>query len=150
MKNKAIITALLLISTMHWVKKISCNEKSLINIDALQFRAPYSLAELLHDGLVAVEHNIQETIQNPDSFVANLEATSVILDNLQNQYFLMVDKSNMHTMQRDDRDFLQNMIDRIDSMIEILEKTRSGMGEKHRLIEQNQNLLSELKLQLAS
>ena len=150
MKNKAMMSALLLVGMVSPDRRTSCNSKLVVGIDALQFRTPYSLGELLHDGLVAVEEKVQEGIQSSDSLVSSLEVSAMILDDLHNQYQGIVDKSNMHTMQRDDRDFLQRMIDRIDQMIQTLEGSRSYAEVERSVIQKNFDLLSELKSQLAS
>lgn len=150
MKNKAIISALLLVGMVSPGRRTSCNSKLVAGIDALQFRAPYSLGELLHDGLVAVEEKVQEVLENNDLVISSLESSATILDDLHNQYQGMVDKSNMHTMQRDDRDFLQSMIDRIDHMIQTLEGSRSYTEAELSVIQKNFGSLSELKLLLGS
>jgi len=144
------MSALLLIGMVSPERKASCNGQSVQGIDALQFRTPYSLGELLHDGLVAVEEKIQEAARSDQDLVSALDASAVILEDLQNQYGLMVDKSNMHTMQHDDREFLQSMIDRIDQMIQSLESSRSYLADQHSAIEKNLELLSDLKAKLAN
>lgn len=150
MKIKAVMSTVLLIIMMSPEKRASCNGKNVLGLDALQFRAPYSLGELLHDGLVSVEEKIREVVSQDELTVSGLDASAQIIEQLSVQYDLMIDKSNMHSMHRDDRDFLQTMIDRIDQMIQALETTRSLSGVGQDAVQKNLELLSDLKDRLAA
>jgi hypothetical protein len=110
----------------------------------LDFRAPYSLTELLHDGLISVQTNIERMLPDDDKKLILVEAQET-LRQLLNSYETMIDRSNIDMVHRDDREFLQSLIDRIDSMISSLERSVDVSDTNLSLFEDNVALLHQLK-----
>jgi len=121
MKRNAVVYAFCLFYLVLSKVTVANSMKVESVIDTLQFRTPYSLNECLHDGLVSVEAMLQDAIEQNNELLPGLQLSNEILENLQNQFDLMIDQSNVHVVHRGDRDFLQSMIDRIDKMIQVLE-----------------------------
>lgn len=131
-----------------------------------QFRAPYSLSEMLHDGLVVVQDflgQIDSYNKNPiDSLSKNpmvrngkqsstelLQMMNSKLEELEALYQQMHAKSVLHEFRRDERDFLQQLIDRIDHMIHQLENDEPSPQDQE-LIRKNLDILQSLKDQLSA
>lgn len=123
MKRYAVVYALCLFQLVQFQDTFSNGLKVDSVVDTLQFRTPYSLNECLHDGLVTVEAVLQDLIAYNNDLLPCLESNNQILQDLQDQFDLMIDQSNVHMVHRGDRDYLQSMIDRIDKMIQALESS---------------------------
>lgn len=112
-----------------------------------QFRTPLSLGELLHEGLLVVQEDIENLSQ-----LHGQEAEKILQDSfkkiesLQDLYDLMNSKSGLNEIHADERDFLQKLIDRIDQMIQNLEGNSSDSDGD--LIRKNMNLLHVLRTTL--
>lgn len=113
-----------------------------------QFRAPYSLSEMLHDGLVFVQNSVDQVVTSGKEHSAQLlQMIADKLQDLENLYGQMYAKSSLHEIRRDERDFLQGLIDRIDQMIQKLENDEVNPQDQE-LIKKNLDLLQNLKEQL--
>ena len=110
----------------------------------LDFRAPYSLTELLHDGLIKVQTKIERVAYDDDKNLILVEVQET-LKNVIDSYEQMVDRSNIDMVHRDDREFLQSLIDRIDSMIESLERSVDLSDNNLSLFQDNVALMNQLK-----
>ncbi len=118
-------------------------------IEVLQFRIPYSLNEIIRDNLGVVQDYIHDASQSTASDITSLLQVSLTtIDSVSNQFDMLIGKSNTNVVHRDDLDFLQNLIDRIDSMIQTLETTRSVTVTEQGLIQQNIQALHILKSKL--
>ncbi len=116
-----------------------------------QFRAPYSLSEMLHDGLVFVQNSLDSIVASGtenSSYIFQLIADK--LQDLENLYGQIYAKSMLNEIRRDERDFLQKLIDRIDQMIQQLENDESNPSYDQALIKKNLDLLHNLKDQINS
>lgn len=116
-----------------------------------QFRAPYSLNEALQDGLVY----IQDLLDQAASLCAQgtsqvVQAITNKLEELESLYNRMHAKSFFNEIRRDQRDFLQNLIDRIDQMIYQLENDESVSSQDQEALKRNLAILHNLKEQLSS
>jgi hypothetical protein len=118
-----------------------------------QFRTPLSLSELLHQGLLAVQEDIEQVyamhaISQPHDQEAEkiLKESFKKIENLQDLYDLMNSKSGLNEIHTDERDFLQTLIDRIDQMIQTLEGNSSDSDND--LIKKNIGLLHTLRITL--
>ena len=123
------------------------------NTIVTQFRTPLSLGELLHEGLLAIQEDIEQVhamhtaqgSQNQET--ENLLRSSLKkIENLQDLYDLMNSKSGLNEIHADERDFLQNLIDRIDQMIQKLEDNSSDSDTD--VIKKNMDLLHALRITL--
>lgn len=115
-----------------------------------QFRTPHSLSELLHEGLLEVQEDIEQiymmyTIsQSHDQEIdKSLKNSFDKIEKLQDLYDLMNSKSGLNEIHVDERDFLQTLIDRIDQMIQKLEEHSSDSNAA--LIKRNIDLLHMLR-----
>jgi hypothetical protein len=116
-----------------------------------QFRAPYSLSEMLHDGLVFVQNSLGSIVSSGkenSSYIFQLIADK--LQDLENLYGQMYAKSMHNEIRRDQREFLQKLIDRIDQMIQQLENDEPNSSYDQELIKKNLDLLHNLKDQINS
>lgn len=114
-----------------------------------QFRTPLSLSELLHEGLLAVQENIEQVSQsNSNQAEIILQNSFQKIENLQDLYDLMNSKSGLNEIHADERNFLQNLIDRIDKMIQDLEANSPEFEADHNLIKKNIDLLHTLRITL--
>lgn len=114
-----------------------------------QFRAPYSLNEILHDGFIYVQdllEQISSMCQKNSSEL--LQIITSKLEDLQSLYTHMYAKSSLHEIRRDERHFLETLIDRIDAMIHQLEHDETASVEEKELIRKNLNILQDFKTQL--
>ncbi len=118
-----------------------------------QFRTPLSLSELLHEGLLGIQEDIQQ-IHAIDAISESYDQESEKIltqsfqkiENLQDLYGLMNSKSGLNEIHADERDFLQNLIDRIDQMIQTLEGNSSKTDND--LTKKNIDLLHTLRTAL--
>jgi uncharacterized protein YeeX (DUF496 family) len=117
------------------------------NIIVTQFRTPLSLSELLHEGLLSVQEDIEQISQSNDQDVdKKLKDSFTKIEELQNLYDLMNSKSGLNEIHADERNFLQKLIDRIDQMIHTLEDNSSETDND--LIKRNIHLLHTLRTAL--
>ncbi len=140
MKNHIVFSAFILLFSV-----------SLSNISypvhPLEFRAPYSLTEIMHDGFVEIR-NMLDSVANCVScqdVEKSLQDSAQVLRSMIGQYATLANSSNMHAIHRSEKDFLQGMIDRIDQMIEALEAKRSLTPAQRQLVDDNVELLKELR-----
>ena len=126
MKNKVMYYVVLFLYVFK-VEKIFPDHRKIKNkIDPTSdFRPPVSLVELLHERL----SNILELCEELAVPVRS-HSVSVKLSDIQDQIQMMSDtysqmahSSKLHAIYRDDKEFLQRLIDRIDSMIEELQRS---------------------------
>ncbi|OGB85815.1 hypothetical protein A3J41_02955 [candidate division TM6 bacterium RIFCSPHIGHO2_12_FULL_38_8] len=147
MKNR-LIYYLLLISYFVKAEKTSVVKRKLpVDIDpVMDFRTPFSLNELLHEGLNEVQSLLQQVALVPDANVSELLTRShLTISAMIDSYDAMVGSSNLHAMYRDDRDFLQTLIDRIDAMIQNLEGGNNIDDQGSQSLSRNIELLSTLR-----
>ena len=112
-----------------------------------QFRTPVSLSELLHEGLVQVQHEIEQVdMARVDQAQIVLISSMEKIEHLQNLYEERSTKSGLNEVHSQERDFLQSLIDRIDQMIQTLEGDASD--ENNQLIKKNIVLLQALRTTL--
>ncbi len=111
----------------------------------IDFRSPYSLTEVLQEGLIAIEADLQGCADNPGEMGEYLSHASSELYRLHGAYDEMINRSKMHTVYRDDREFLQKMIDRIDSMISALEGSSDISEQDSLLLGENRDLARQLQ-----
>jgi hypothetical protein len=131
-----------------------CMVPNLVFADAAflmnQFRTPYSLSEMLHEGLIFVQDSLEQIVSNcKQNSIQLLQMMSSKLQELEALYTQMYAKSVHNEFRRDEREFLQELIDRIDHMIQQLENDESS-PEEQELIKKNLDLLQSLKNQLGS
>lgn len=109
----------------------------------IDFRTPYSLTELLHEGLISIESILHDC--GDGDMTSALSKSSSELSRLNSSYDEMINRSKIDTVYRDDREFLQRLIDRIDSMIHSLEGTPNLSDEDAALLNENSDLVRSLK-----
>ena len=114
----------------------------------IDFRAPHSLTEVLQEGLISIEGLLQEGVDKGDEIGSTLSSVSSELFKLNNAYDGMIDRSKIHTVYRDDRAFLQKMIDRIDNMIRELEQSPRLSDQDEQLLNQNIELVQQLQAKI--
>jgi hypothetical protein len=116
-----------------------------------QFRAPYSLTELLHDGLVGIQDSLEQIGTSTKEHSRQLlQMINEKLESLEALYVQMYAKSNLNEIRRDERHFLQGLIDRIDQMIQNLEEDDSYSSIDQQVLKKNIDLLQNLKEQIDS
>src|SRR3990167_4395702 len=107
-----------------------------------QFRAPYSLTEILHDGFIFVQDSLERIAMDcKENSTYFLQMIKDKLQELENLYTQMYAKSALNEIRRDERDFLQNLICRLDQMIQHLENDESYSPQDQELLKKNLNLL---------
>lgn len=112
-----------------------------------QFRAPMSLSELLHEGLLSVQDDIENAAALEGNAAESMfTATLEKIESLQNLYDLRNTKSGLNEIHTDERDFLQTLIDRIDQMIQKLEGDSSTTQSE--VIKRGVDLLHTLRMTL--
>lgn len=127
MNKKMMYYVFLIFYLARFEKIMTRNRPHQLGFDTIDpmsdFRMPQSLTELLHEGLVNLDGVMTDMDdQNSESIGLAMDRVSVILSSMHRVYDEMIDTSRMHEIYRDDRQFLQNLIDRIDQMIESLER----------------------------
>ena len=116
-----------------------------------QFRTPYSLSEILHEGLIFVQDSLERiALSCKENSTQLLQMMSDKLQELEGLYSQMYAKSGFNEIRRDVRDSLQSLIDRIDLMIQQLENDDSYSPDDQELLKKNLSLLQNLKEQLGS
>jgi len=110
----------------------------------VDFRSPQSLIEILHEGLVTIEGRLNSCCDSNDDIGSMLVAVGSELVKLNESYDSMVNRSKMHTVYSEDIEFLQKMIDKIDTMIHSLEKSVNLSDDNAVVLQQNIELLDQL------
>ncbi len=150
MKNR-LIYYVLLISYFVKVEKLAArNRTTSTEIDpVIDFRAPFSLIELLREGLIEVQNCVNQMTLVPDADVQELLIRSeMTISAMISSYDSMINSSKLHAIYRDDRDSLQTLIDRIDDMIEKLQRGVMLTDQQTQLLHQNISLLEVLQNKL--
>jgi len=120
---------------------------SLSHTIVMQFRAPLSLSELLHEGLLVVQSDLERVnVEKEEETQDFLNASLQKIENLQNLYDAMNTKSGLNGIHADERDFLQGLIDRIDQMIHQLEG--NSVDSNSDLVRRNIHMLHVLRTTL--
>lgn len=107
----------------------------------IDFRAPQSLMESLQEGINVVYHSLQSgniakaELQNAESQLSDLMS---LCDSTMNT-------TRQHHVNEDDKAFLQKMIDRIDQLIDQLEKTDDKEEQDRSMIRSIRSLCHNLK-----
>lgn len=150
MKSRVIYYLLLISYFLKGEKLIARNRKNIQEIDPIvDFRPPFSLTELLHEGLIEVQRYVNQIISVQDADALELLTRSEMTINAMiHSYDSMIDSSKIHSIYRDDRDYLQSLIDRIDEMIEKLQKGVVLSDSHTQLLDQNISSLQTLKTKL--
>jgi len=138
MNKKTIVLLFFLIFFVN--KNQSLIAQSMVN--SLDFRVPYSLTERLHEGFLSIEGSLQDFEGSSRS--ESLQQAIDIAQSLHGVYDSTIDKSKLNMVYRDDRDFLQNIIDRIDQLIHTLE-TKSLTVKDQELIRSGIDLLHRFR-----
>lgn len=122
------------------------------SVHPLEFRAPYSLGELMHDGFVRIQNTLDSVANcmNGADVEVSLQASAQELRSMMDQYDTLVDSCKMHAMHRSDKDYLEEYIARIDKMIEALEAKRSLTLAQRQLVDDNVQLLTQLRGKLSA
>ncbi len=148
MKKMVMYYVLLLMYLVRFEKILPVNRKVKVGaVDPMSdFRTPYSLTELLHEGLIEVNQSVDQIAHKSSSdmptLLGSIETTvNAMLDH----YTQMIDSSKIHAIYRDDRDFLQSLIDRIDSMIQSLERGNKIENQHVALLHKDIDLLHQLR-----
>lgn len=133
---------------MFFIGLVSCmNNFATTTMIVTQFRTPLSLSELLHEGLLSVQEDIEQISLSKEDETKNILTISLEkIEHLQNLYDLMNSKSGLNGIHADERDFLQGLIDRIDQMIQTLEGSSSTSQSD--VIKKNISMLHTLRITL--
>lgn len=97
-------------------------------------RPPYSLTELLHEGLNTVSDLLLDQIDQGVASELSLDHMSSELDKLSTSLDTISFTTRSNQVMNADKEFLQSMIDRIDNLIVALENKDSAYGNKMRSI----------------
>ncbi|MCX5923896.1 MAG: hypothetical protein NTZ68_00515 [Candidatus Dependentiae bacterium] len=111
----------------------------------VDFRAPQSLTERMHEGLITVEAILQGASGTNEGLGAILSDLSSELVRLSDAYDSMIGKSNRDRVYGGDREYLQKMIDRIDMMIHELERSVNLSDEDESVLRENIELVGQLR-----
>jgi hypothetical protein len=127
MKKSTMYYLLLVFYLARFEKIMTRNRPHQLGFDPIDpmsdFRMPQSLTEVLHEGLVNLDGVMTDmNDQDSNSVGLAMDRVSTLLSSMHCAYDEMIDTSRIHEIYRDDRAFLQNLIDRIDQMIESLER----------------------------
>jgi len=97
------------------------------NVDpVVDLRTPRSLMEDMHNGLNDVYMVLETGLEEPADNVSHIaQSAQGDLDKLSDMYDSMLDTTRGNQVYNEDKEFLQKMIDRINSMIEALEGNSS-------------------------
>ena len=138
--------------SIFFIALVSCiNNFATTNMLVTQFRTPLSLSELLHEGLLSVQEDIEQVSsshedETKNNLMESLLASLQKIEHLQNLYDVMNSKSGLNGIHSDERDFLQGLIDRIDQMIQKLEDSSSSSQAD--VIKKNITMLHALRTTL--
>lgn len=147
MKKHAVVYTLFLVFLVLCSSDVKAHGAT---FDTLQFRTPYSLNECLHDGLVSVESSLLDAMHAHNSVLSSLESVNTVLLELQDNFDMMIDRSNVHAVHRGDREFLQSMIDRIDKMIQSLEENSNLSDQEVDAVHRSAQTLQDLNDKLST
>ena len=114
----------------------------------VDFRAPKSLTELLQEGLLSLEAELRDCVIHIKS--SDISKIEVQLKQLNDTYDTMVGRSRMNTLYSSDGEFLQKLIDRINTMIQQLEKSDSADEQKRSATRTCAMVLQELQEKIFS
>ena len=147
MKNRLVYYLLLFSYIFKNEKLTAIHRKSTSEIDPVSdFRPPFSLNELLHEGLSEVQSCFNQMFLVQDANVSELLTRSQItIAAMINSYDAMIGSSKLHSVYRDDRDYLQTLIDRIDNLIADLERGNKISDQDTELLRENITSLHVLK-----
>lgn len=152
--KKMVMYYLLLVMYFFRFEKISSTNRKIRSgtIDPISdFRTPYSLTEMLHEGLIEVNQCIDKISHNASSEISTLLGSiERTVHSMLDSYNGMIDSSKIHAIYRDDRDFLQSLIDRIDTMIQELERGNKIENQHVDLLHKDIDLLNQLRDKLKS
>jgi hypothetical protein len=143
---------LLLTSYFFKTEKIAAINRKSTEIDPISdFRTPFSLNELLREGLIDVSNCLNQIffVQDADGLEL-LTRSQITISAMIDSYDAMNETSNLHAMYRDDRDYLQTLIDRIDAIIQDLQRCNKVGDQDSDLLHQNIESLNVLKSRLQS
>ncbi len=148
MKNKVVYYVVLFLYLFKVEKIFSDYRKIKNKIDPTSdFRAPASLVELLHERLSNILQLCEEL-----GVPVRSESVSIKLSDIQDQIQMMSDtysqiahSSKLHAVYRDDKEFLQKLIDRIDSMIQDLQRSPHINTEEKNILKSSGAALNQLK-----
>ncbi len=149
MKSRLIYYMLLISYFLKGERLAARNRKTIQEIDPIvDFRTPFSLSELLHEGLIEVQNSLNQMMHVVDADKQELlHRSELTISAMIDSYDSMIDSCNLHAIYRDDREYLQTLIDRIDDMIAKLE--RSALSNQDRqLLQQNIEHMQILKSKL--
>ena len=135
MLSRKVVTTLffLLIGT-----NLQIRSNRQMQVDSMaDFRCPVSLTEIVHEAVVGVIYRLENGMQSKSSKGNDILDTSFAM--LEEVDATLPDR---HNIRSEDREFLQNMIDRIDSLILHLE------GEDQHKVVMIQNLCGSIKNKL--
>ena len=152
MKNRLVYYVLLISYFLKAEKLAAKNRKNSVEIDPISdFRAPFSLTELLHEGLIEVQSCVNQMMLVSDADSQELLTRSkMTISAMIDSYDVMIDSSKLHAIYRDERDYLQALIDQIDAMIAKLERGVHLSDQDSQLLSENISLLQTLRDKLKS
>jgi hypothetical protein len=104
-------------------------------------RTPYSLTELLRDGLIKTHDLVTRASGNASELLHEAAQT---LHDLVDGCAHLANSSRLHAIYADDAQFLQAMIDRIDQMLASLESKSMTIQDREQ-IQRNRMVLEKLK-----
>lgn len=147
MKNR-LVYYLFIMSYFFKNEKIAAkNRKEILEIDPISdFRPPFSLNELLQEGLSEIQSCFNQMFFVQDANVPELLTRSQItIAAMIDSYDALSGSSKLHAVYRDDRDYLQTLIDRIDNLIADLQRGNKISDQNSELLYQNIESLQALK-----
>ncbi len=147
MKSRLVYYLLLISYFLKGEKLAAKNRKIVAEIDPIvDFRTPFSLSELLHEGFIEVQNALQQIMHVAGADKQELlTRTEMTISAMIHSYDSMIDTSKLHAMYRDDRDYLQSLIDRIDDMIAKLDRGVDLSDVDAQLLQQNITQLQILR-----
>ncbi len=148
MRNKVIYYIFLCLYAFKFEKVLSNDRKIKNKIDPISdFRAPSSLFELLHEGLGKILQLCEEL-----STPVRSESASIKFSEIEHEIQLMHDtyaqidhSSKLHMVYRNDKEFLQKLIDRIDTMIQDLQRSPHINSEEKNILKSSGMALNQFK-----
>ena len=116
----------------------------------VDFRAPQSLTERMQEGLIAVDGMLQGSSNGAEGLGSVLSDVLSELTALSSMYDSMIGKSNINRVHNEDREYLQKMIDRIDSMIHELERSVDLSDEDVSALQENIEMVGQLRSKMGA